>query len=195
MARRGGRITIRPQPKRHPPRGMLSAQRTDEGQLSAATRDRAAAGRLPLIRPQSEPRAPSPKGEGSACRKTPALPYRECRGDHWSPASLAQQRAFRDGFLTRHTGTGEQCSPLQEFFDSLHLPPKGEGFLILIYRPNTDPKLLNQFEMFCTWVCRLLTVSIRAGSSVRTLFRASTSTFFSCAVISGRSCIMLSSWA
>ena len=54
-----------------------------------------------------------------ACRKTSALPYRECRGDHWSPASLAQQRAFRDGFLTRHTGTGEQCSPLQEFFDSL----------------------------------------------------------------------------
>ena len=62
-------------------------------------------------------------------------------------------------------------------------------------RPNTDPKLLNQFEMFCTWVCRLLTVSIRAGSSVRTLFKASTSTFFSCAVMSGRSCIMLSSWA
>ena len=59
------------------------------------------------------------KGEGSACQKTSALPYRECRGDHWSPASLAQQRAFRDGFLTGHTGTGEQCSPLQEFFDSL----------------------------------------------------------------------------
>jgi len=132
MARRGGRITIRPQPKRLPPRGKLSAQRTDEGQPSAATRNRAAAGRLPLIRPRSEPRAPS---------------------------------------------------------------PKGEGFLILIYRPNTDPKLLNQFEMLCTWVCRLLTVSIRAGSSVRTLFKASTSTFFSCAVISGRSCIMLSSWA
>ena len=132
MARRGGRITIRPQPKRLPPRGKLSAQRIDEGQPSAATRNRAAAGRLPLIRPRSEPRAPS---------------------------------------------------------------PKGEGFLILIYRPNTDPKLLNQFEMFCTWVCRLLTVSIRAGSSVRTLFRASTSIFFSCAVISGRSCIMLSSWA
>ena len=47
------------------------------------------------------------------------LCYRDCRGDHWSPANLAQQRAFRDGFLTRHTGTGEQCSPLQEFFDSL----------------------------------------------------------------------------
>ena len=55
----------------------------------------------------------------TVCQKTSALPYRECRGDHWSPASLAQQRAFRDGFLTRHTGTGEQCSPLQEFFDSL----------------------------------------------------------------------------
>ena len=52
-------------------------------------------------------------------KKTSTLLYRECRGDHWSPASLAQQRAFRDGFLTRHAGTGEQCSPLQEFFDSL----------------------------------------------------------------------------
>ena len=59
------------------------------------------------------------RGEAQRVEKTPALPYRECRGDHWSPASLAQQRAFRDGFLTRHTGTGEQCSPLQEFFDKL----------------------------------------------------------------------------
>ena len=55
----------------------------------------------------------------TACQKTLTLLYRECRGDHWSPASLAQQRAFRDGFLTRHTGRGEQCSPLQEFFGSL----------------------------------------------------------------------------
>ena len=64
----------------------------------------------------------------SACQKTSTFLYRECRGDHWSPASLAQQRAFRDGFLTRHTGTGEQCSPLQEFFDRLTSLAEG-GFI------------------------------------------------------------------
>ena len=41
-----------------------------------------------------------------------------CRGDHWSPAHLPPQRIFRDGFLARQTGTGEQCSPLQAFFGS-----------------------------------------------------------------------------
>ena len=72
--------------------------------------------RNPSVRLRRPP--PFDKG-GTACQKTSPLLYRECRGDHWSPASLAQQRAFRDGFLARHTGTGEQCSPLQEFFDSL----------------------------------------------------------------------------
>ena len=35
------------------------------------------------------------------------------------PTNLAQYRVFRGSFLTRQTDTGEQCSPLQEFFDSL----------------------------------------------------------------------------
>ena len=70
-------------------------------------------------RPQTAKNSPA---DCSACQKISTLLYRECRGDHWSPASLAQQRAFRDGFLTRHTGMGEQCSPLQEFFDSLNSP-------------------------------------------------------------------------
>ena len=48
------------------------------------------------------------------------LVYGMCRGDHWSPANLAQHRVFRNSFLTRQAGTGEQCSPLQEFFDSLN---------------------------------------------------------------------------
>ena len=38
-----------------------------------------------------------------------------CRGDHWSPANLPPQRIFRDSCLVRQAGTGEQCSPLQEF--------------------------------------------------------------------------------
>ena len=42
-----------------------------------------------------------------------------CRGDHWSPVNLPPQRIFRDSFLVRQAGTGEQCSPVQMFFDSL----------------------------------------------------------------------------
>ena len=42
-----------------------------------------------------------------------------CRGDHWSPVNLPPQRIFRDSFLVRQAGTGEQCSPIQMFFDSL----------------------------------------------------------------------------
>ena len=38
-----------------------------------------------------------------------------CRGDHWSPANLPPQRIFRYSCLVRQAGTGEQCSPLQEF--------------------------------------------------------------------------------
>ena len=38
-----------------------------------------------------------------------------CRGDHWSPAHLPPQRIFRDSCLVKQAGTGEQCSPLQEF--------------------------------------------------------------------------------
>ena len=41
-----------------------------------------------------------------------------CRGEHWLPVNLPQQRIFWDSLLTRQTGTGEQCSPLQAFFGS-----------------------------------------------------------------------------
>jgi len=51
-------------------------------------------------------------------QKNASLPYCVCRGDHWSPANLPPQRIFRDSFLARQTGTGEQCSPLQAFFGS-----------------------------------------------------------------------------
>ena len=47
--------------------------------------------------------------------KNASLPYYVCRGDHWSPANLPPQRIFRDSCLVRQAGTGEQCSPLQEF--------------------------------------------------------------------------------
>ena len=48
-------------------------------------------------------------------QKNASLPYCVCRGDHWSPANLPPQRIFRDSCLVRQAGTGEQCSPLQEF--------------------------------------------------------------------------------
>ena len=57
-----------------------------------------------------------------ACQKITFNRPRMCRGDHWSPVNLPQQRIFRNDFLTKQTGTGEQCSPLQEFFDSLRRP-------------------------------------------------------------------------
>ena len=47
--------------------------------------------------------------------RTRVFPCCVCRGDHWSPANLPPQRIFRDSFLVRQAGTGEQCSPLQEF--------------------------------------------------------------------------------
>ena len=52
-------------------------------------------------------------------KKIVFLPYCMCRGDHLSPVNLLQQRIFWESLLTRQTGTGEQCSPLLEFFDSL----------------------------------------------------------------------------
>ena len=62
-----------------------------------------------------------------------------CRGDHWSPVSLPPQRIFRDSFLVRQAGTGEQCSPLQMFFDSLSpkysCPPHGS----LPHRLRAEP--------------------------------------------------------
>ena len=62
-----------------------------------------------------------------------------CRGDHWSPVNLPPQRIFRDSFLVRQAGTGEQCSPLQMFFDSLSpkysCPPHGS----LPHRLRAEP--------------------------------------------------------
>ena len=61
------------------------------------------------------------------------------RGDHWSPVNLPPQRIFRDSSLIRQAGTGEQCSPLQMFFDSLSpkysCPPHGS----LPHRLRAEP--------------------------------------------------------
>ena len=51
----------------------------------------------------------------AAAERTRVFPCCVCRGDHWSPAHLPPQHIFRDSCLVRQSGTGEQCSPLQEF--------------------------------------------------------------------------------
>ena len=60
-----------------------------------------------------------PYAVGADRPKIAFLSYCVCRGGHWPPVSLPQKRIFRDSFRTRQTGAGEQCSPLQELFDSL----------------------------------------------------------------------------
>ena len=72
-------------------------------------------------------------------RRRARFPCCVCRGDHWSPANLPPQRIFRDSCLVRQAGTGEQCSPLQEFFASLDpkysCPPHGS----LPHRLRAEP--------------------------------------------------------
>ena len=59
---------------------------------------------------------PFPLYAFSGRQKNAFFPYCVCRGDHWSPINLPQQRNFCDSLLTRQTGTGEQCSTLQVVF-------------------------------------------------------------------------------
>ena len=45
--------------------------------------------------------------------------HKEKLKENFIGVNLPQQRIFWDSLLTRQTGTGEHCSPLQEIFDSL----------------------------------------------------------------------------
>ena len=62
-----------------------------------------------------------------------------CRGDHWSPVNLPPQRIFRDSCLVRQAGTGEQCSPLQIFFDSLSPKYSCPPHVSLPHRLRAEP--------------------------------------------------------
>ena len=55
----------------------------------------------------------------AACRKTSTLLYRECRGDHWSPANLAQQRSFGKASHKANGHGRAMLAPTMRFFDSL----------------------------------------------------------------------------
>ena len=67
------------------------------------------------------------------------FPCYVCRGDHWSPVNLPPQRIFRDSFLVRQVGTGEQCSPLQMFFDSLSPKYSCPPHVSLPHRLRAEP--------------------------------------------------------
>ena len=59
------------------------------------------------------------KNRYPVCQKTSTLPYRECRGEHCSPANLAKQRSFRKA-SHRANGHGRaMLAPTMRFFDSL----------------------------------------------------------------------------
>ena len=56
---------------------------------------------------------------GAVCQKTSTLPYRECRGEHCSPANLAQQRSFGKAFHKANGHGRAMLAPTMHFFDSL----------------------------------------------------------------------------
>ena len=42
-----------------------------------------------------------------------------CRGDHWSPADLAQKRVFRGSYFIDKRARASNARPTKRFFDSL----------------------------------------------------------------------------
>ena len=51
----------------------------------------------------------------AAGRKGALRPYCVCRGDHWSPANLPQQRIFRDSFLQGKRARASNARPYKRF--------------------------------------------------------------------------------
>ena len=75
----------------------------------------------------------------SACQKITFLAYWMCRGDHWSPADLAQQRVFPERFFTDKRARASNARPYKSFltnwvnqiwFTFSVLPPQSESVLI-----------------------------------------------------------------
>ena len=59
---------------------------------------------------------------GSDCQKNVFLPCCVCRGDHWSPASLPQQRIFRDSFLQGKRARASNARPYKSVSTSVAAP-------------------------------------------------------------------------
>ena len=54
-----------------------------------------------------------------------------CRGDHWSPADLTQQRFFRGSYFTDKRARASNARPYKSFFDSLTCCNNNRLFLVL----------------------------------------------------------------
>ena len=63
-----------------------------------------------------------PKYFGFRLSKNVFLPCCVCRGDHWSPASLPQQRIFRDGFLQGKWARASNARPYKSVSTSVAAP-------------------------------------------------------------------------
>ena len=89
--------------------------------------------------------------------RTRVFPCCVCRGDHWSPANLPPQRIVRDSCLVRQAGTGEQCSPLQMFFDSLSPKYSCPPLVSLPHRLRAEPppqRVPREGHVFACCACK-----------------------------------------
>ena len=89
--------------------------------------------------------------------RTRVFPCCVCRGDHWSPANLPPQRIFRDSCLVRQAGTGEHCSPLQMFFDSLSPKYSCPPLVSLPHRLRAEPppqRVPREGHVFACCACK-----------------------------------------
>ena len=79
-----------------------------------------------------------PQGGRLVCQKTSTLLYRECRGDHWSPASLAQQRSFGKA-SHKANGHGRAMLAPTGVFRQSDLPPRGKASQLQICCSSCNP--------------------------------------------------------
>ena len=91
--------------------------------------------------------------------RTRVFPCCVCRGDHWSPANLPPQRIFRDSCLVRQAGTGEQCSPLQEFSPvwARNIPARRSFLSLTAYGRSPPPQRVpREGHVFACCACKRL---------------------------------------
>ena len=70
-----------------------------------------------------------------------------CRGDHWSPVNLPQQRIFRDSFLTTHRLTGNNgCASekLYQLCDATVVPEYRDLVRCFLDVPTLAERLKNE---------------------------------------------------
>ena len=68
---------------------------------------------------------------GAVCQKTSTLPYRECRGEHCSPANLAQQRSFGKASHKANGHGRAMLAPTRVFRQPEKIQPPGSSWTSL----------------------------------------------------------------